>query len=570
MPRSVDLRIATIAGLYRQLAYAPPEARRRQMENCERLIEGIDPRRTYPAPFVVFRITGFRMQEVDASELLAGEALIADLSAFVQRLSAGLGLRPDERPGGAETVEQLVTRLGVTVRTAQRWRRLGLVFHEIDFDGAGSDGAPMRSAPTDREPRLGCYRECLERFGRRWPELVRGRRAAARLTAVERAEIVDEARRQRASSPRSLPRSLHSVARTIAARRGRAVETIRKLLVGHDARSAAPIFLERGPLDERDRRFIERAWRRGVALAVIGERLGRSEPAVHRQLSLRRGERLRGLSLRWIELPTFALPDAEAVILGADAARRGLERVREPRDATALLVELAGRTPADDAARDARIGAYNLLKRRAAAAVDSLRGAPRAAEIDAIETSLRWAALIKHVLVADAMPVALRRVEAWAGRAVARLSAEEIRMALALSAEVVSEAIERVDPSREQRLDRLVALDADKALARRASVSRPRAAAAHAAGSVTVADPFVALCPWQRWLDPPSGWAARLGSLDELRRRAITLHHGLGGEFPRTLKQTARALEISPAAASRLVHDAEALMRREASSASPS
>lgn len=567
MPRVVDFRIAAIARLHRELAYAPTEARRRQMEACERLVAEIDPRRAYPVAFVIYRITGFRPAGVDEGELLAGEALVADLCAFVQRLSAGLGLRSSERPGGALPLDELAANLGVTVRTVQRWRRLGLLLHEIVFDHAPSTaapaGRPRRGTPPagrerDERVRLGCFDESLRAFRARHPDLFDARRGASRLTPPERAAIIDEARAARAAAPRSL----NAVAGLLAARRGRAAETIRRILVSHDARSSAPIFLERGPLDERDRRFIERAWRRGVPLLAVGARLGRSAPAIHRQLALRRAELLRGLELRWHELATFALPDAAEVILAAAPASRGLVRLRERRDALALLRELDARPPADDARREAQLAAYGFLKRRAARAIAALRMPPRTGDLDAIETDLRWAALFKHLLASEALPTALRRVEALAGRAIERLPAEEIRSAIARCVPVVSDSIERVDPSRDQRLDRVVALDVDKVLARGgAAVRRVRAGAAHAAGSVPIDDPLAALCAWQAWLDPPGEWAARIELLPELPRRAVQMHHGLAGEPPRTLRQVAKALRVGSSAAARLVRDGEATLR---------
>lgn len=605
MPRPPRFRIARIDDLFRQIAFASDDARRRQIHASEILLDEVRPGQTYRGDVVAHRITGFRPErsasrlgevEPRGEELLVGEALIADLTAFVLRLSEHLVLRPEERPGGAEPVDALAARLGVTQRTLQRWRQLGLPMHWIEFDG---------------QRKLGCYGAAVESFLRRRPE-ARRRRPNRRLGSEERARLVEEARARRAA----VGGSLSSVAAEVAQAHGRAHETVRLLLERHDARAAQPIFTgtaaDRTPLDDRDRRFVERAWRRGVPLARIAEHLHRSVPAVHRQLMVRRRERLTGLRLRWVELPTFSLPEAEEVILSASAVRQGLRLLAGEVDVLAILrsiraaarlsqrpgriegppegprPRIRGREPSparargramdamdagqeEDARVDALVAAWNLLKRRAARGIGDLPPVPPARAIDAVQRDLRWAALVQQTLMEWALREAVRRADLWAGRRIEELAADALREVMLLLVQVAAEVIDRVDPSRGNRLDRLVALEVEKALASRGpdrgatgrdGAVRARAAAGHAPGSIAVPGLFDDLSPWQSWLGPPPAWRAALGALPEIQARAATLAHGLDGTAPRTMREVARALGASPSVAARWVLDGEAGLRR--------
>lgn len=595
MARTPRFRIARLADLLRQVAFAPAEARTRQVQAAEILLDELEPTQTYEASAIEHRITGFRprARDLDADEeLYVGEALIADLATLGLRLSEGLALRPSDRPGGALPLEAVAARQGVGVRTVHRWRVLGLPLHWIDFEqGRG----------------VGCYRAALDAFLRRRPELA-SRTRSTRISTEERRRIVEDARALR----RETGGSLSTVAAALAARHDRAHETVRSILERHDARSPAPIFIgtsvDRTPLDEHDRRLIERAWRCGIPLSELAERLGRTVPAVHRQLMVRRRERLVGLHLSWVELPSFSLPDAERVILGAPAVCSGLRRLTGANDATAVVQSLRSvraSSPAaerhelpseskgirarasrraspsarraaveravDDASaeeslrRDALIAAWNLLKRRTATAISALPPVPGAAVLDAIERDLRWAALVQQTLVVDALGDAIRRADGWAGRRIELLPAEALRGVLGQLVSVCREVIDRVDPSRGNRLDRLVALEVDKSLARTSDAEsangRARSIADRAASAVSIADPFVRLAPWQAWLDPPSRWRERLASLPEPLRRAISARDGLDGTAPRTLLEIAASLRSSPSAAARLAAEAEGLLR---------
>jgi len=551
MARAPRFRIARLGELLRQIAFASIDARRRQLHAAEILLDEIRPAQTYRADVVAHRITGFRPEHPASDELLVGEALIADLSTFGLRLSEGLGLKPGDRPGGALTMEEVGRRMGVTQRTLHRWRQLGLPLHWVEFPSG---------------PALGCYAAALEAFLRRHPE-VRRRRSPARIQPREQEALVAQARAIRAATGGTLS----TVAAEIAQRCGRAHETVRQLLLRHDARSKHPIFRgqaqDRAPIDDGDRRFIERAWRAGAPLARIAGHLHRSLPAVHRQLMIRRRERLSGLRLVWVELPTFALPEADEIILASPAARQGLRRLTHEVDALSVIESGRSLAGGQD---DVLLAAWNFLKRRAGRRLEATDPVPAARTIDAIERDLRWAALVQQTLLAMALSEAVRRVDLWLGRRVESLAADPIREIIVAVVAVCQGTIDRADPGRGHKLDRLIALDVDKALARRGAppgailrdgVLHARAGAAHPRRQVQMPGLFSALSPWQAWLDPPPRWSERLERLTDAQRLAVCALHGLDGAAPRSVDEIAQSLRLSRSAAARLVAEGEGRLR---------
>lgn len=546
MPRRARYALPPLGDLRRQLQYAPAETRLRQMEAAEALSREIEPAVQYPEDFVLWRITGYRRDSHTTSPAFPGDVLLGDLMTFIREVSSELGLKPDARPGGAFTIDEVARELGVSLRSIQRYRRLGLVCHEINF----GDGL-----------RTGCFLDSIRAFRERHPELVNAAASFSRVDEEERDTIIRAARALRGERPGL---TLTRAARELGERFGRSHETVRTLLRRHDASARTPIFPRRRAFDAKERRLVERAWRRGIPVAAIAERLGRPEPTVHRHLVQRRCTLLASVAITWVDLPTFALPDAEEVILGAPAATSGLERTPCGTDAIPIIdaAARAGANPPTESDLDAMVAAMNLLRWRAAEARRTINPASTAAStIDAIETDLRWASLLRHRLVLVHLLGALRRIEAHVGQPIIRLTPDEIATFVPLAVRLVAEVAARVDPSRGQRMSRIVALEMDKALARHAPVRPQRAGAMRSPAGVAIADPFARLDPWQEWLDPPPWWAARLDLLHAAQRRAVERRFGLDGGPPSTIAGVARSLRTGVARAARLVTDGERRLR---------
>jgi DNA-binding transcriptional MerR regulator len=514
------------------------------MDAAERLVEEIEPDRAYPHEFIVFKLTGYRSDRSTDPVMVDGADVRPDLVAVVQHLSQTIELPADYEGREALPIESVCRTLGVSTRTLQRYRREGLICHYVS--GAGGH-------------QLVCFADALDRFRQRHDTRLEQARRFTRIPASEQQRIVDEAR---SFARRGV--SLNQAARELAGRHGRAHETIRGVLQRHDRDAATPIFPPGGPLTAEQRAVLHRAWRFGVPPAELARRFDRSAPAVHRAINQVRQHLLASLPLTWVDLATFERADAEQVILAAPAVIEGLDRDRLDPDVLAM-VEAAhanvDQDPADADAEDALLAAFNLLKRRARNAVTTLPAAAGDAELDPIETDLRWASLLKRRLVGIALPFALRACEQFLHRRLDELPADAMLDGVSDALDLIADAIETVDPGRGQRLERVTSFAMDRALAARPVRAGDRAAARHQPGSVVIDVAMWHLSPWDDWLRPRPDLAMYLPRLDLESRRIVSGRYGWDGTPPLTLDALAVAHGTTRRAIGRAVWRAEAGLR---------
>ncbi len=545
MPRGASFRIDAIGELLRQLEYAPARTRRRQMSAAERLVNEIDPRQNYPQDFVVYRVTGYRSDRREEPLTLVGEALLPDLVTLVAQLSRGLDLPADYARRRAADLPAVARRLRVSAKTIGRYRNQGLVCHYVVF--------------PDGTRRLACFDDALDRFRGRNRDRVERAAGFSRVDGSIEKALIDEARSMR----RTLGVSLNEAALRLARKHGRAHETVRGILRRHGQRSGDADFIERGPLRDRDLQVIFRAARFGVPPARIARRFGKSRAAIHRAINRRRADLLRGLDLSFVTLSTFDREDAAAVILSAAPVSGNLDERLAHGDAADLIAAARAAGTQDQDIELALIGGYNLLKRRARAAIGALAPRPRSLCLDRIETDLRWASMLKARLVCLAFPAALRTIERNLHRPLLDQPAEDIVSLIRVGFEVIARTVETIDPGRDQRLERLCGFAVDRALAARGVWGRvSRAAARHQPGSLALPDLFALLNPWQAWLAPRTDLFVHRERLAPDLDRAVTLRHGLDGTPPRSYPDLAAQLEVSPSSAARLVTKADHELRR--------
>ncbi|MCP3902631.1 MAG: helix-turn-helix domain-containing protein [Planctomycetes bacterium] len=539
MPRVARFRIAEIGELCRQLRFASREMRAREMDAAERLVDDIEPDLNYPEEFVTFRITGYRPRTGDEPVTFVGAALVGDLVNLVQELSEALELPQDYHGRQACGLDDVARRLGVSIKTVRRYRRRGLVCHYV----RGPAGA-----------RLVCFEDALDRFVARQADRVRRAKRFTRISAREQAEIVTEARRLRAAEEVSL----NEAARRLAAARSRAHETIRGILQRHDRDADTPIFGAPGPIEERAARVIERAWRRGIPAARIGRRFGRTPSTIRRIVDRRRGQALRRLEITFVDLPTFDLADAEHVILAAPAVTERLDDLLPAADALALIAA-AHEAPrhADPAESDALVAALNYLKRRARRALDDLPAWPHPAQLDRVETDLRWATRLKRRLVSRGFPAAVARIEQNLHRPLAEEPRDRISALLREAVRVVGDVVDDLDPGRGGRPERLIAWAMDRALARPDPPGDPdraaRARARHERPSIALSNLYAGLTPWDPLLEPSPAFVARVGTLPEPSREIVARHFGLGPTPPETRAEIAVAMGLTPTVVTRML-----------------
>ncbi len=546
MPPLAGFRIAAIDELYRQLRYAPSSARRRQMEAAERLAGEIGSHQVYPQDFVIFRITGFRSERSETGPAFVGEALVGDLSTFIGRLSYSLDLDARTQQRAPVELGEAARRLKLSTKTLQRYRRRGLVCHYLVF--------------PDGVKRLACFEDALQRFLEQHSGRVVHATGFSRVSDEIIQRVISDARN--VHTVHGL--SLSATARQLAPRYGRSHETLRRILKRHDKESPEPIFGASGSLVAQQSRVICRAARMGMTPAALAHRTGRPAPTIHRAINVGRRQQLAALELAWVPLEVLVDPDAVAELLAQDVLSRGLTPLEVRLDALSVIEP--PRSAGDAAFEEAEpvlVAGYNLLKRRAAQGVETLPVYPASGALDAIETDLRWATLIKRRLVGLGLPAALAATEQFVGRPLREQPREEIIALVQRAIEVASRSIESINPDRGQRTSHLCAYAMSKALA--AGPGAPpagRAATRHRPGSVDLDRPFARLCPWQPALDLRPDLRMLVGRLAEPRRQLVTDRYGLGGSRPRRLDELAIQTGRTPYAVARLLAGGEAELRK--------
>ncbi|MBC7773595.1 MAG: hypothetical protein H7210_13955, partial [Pyrinomonadaceae bacterium] len=433
MPPLPRLRIAAIDELDRQLRFAPPETVRRQLERVELLCREIEAERTYPQDWVIFRITGYRIDSPQhgpaLQSLLVGRALIGDLVSLIERLSVMAGFTEaeligadhadstsrtsDTHPGASTSIwigaSELCTRWNISRKSLDRYRKEGLPARRVTTQTSRSK-LYFRADEVERFERLHA-RKLAEagRFSRIGPELER--------------KLLRMARRYH----ERLGWSLNQSARRLAERYGRGHETVRSLLKRHDADSTRtsthakklqpgqhrPVFNNPGVLTTKQHRVIERAVARGIEVERLAKHFGKTKPSIYRALAVSRANRLRGLltsgalTIHATGRSPTASPTQSRDSLSKKAAVTGLG-ARSPRT-FGELTDYALRHPTPDAvAEQVRALSLAALVEQAATGIVSLSlHHPAPSRLDEIETTLRWAARLKAELVRSQLSLLL-------------------------------------------------------------------------------------------------------------------------------------------------------------------
>jgi RNA polymerase sigma factor (sigma-70 family) len=310
-----------------QVRYAPPVRRLEQLARAEKLLGEIDPGRQYPYQFVCYRITEFRSDQ-HLELLIDGVSLADDLTHMIGLLGRSVPAVPIETvPLPVLTQEEISKRWNVSTKTVSRWRERGLVGRRVVCKGRQQIGYVQ--PVVDRF--LAANRDCVERGSR-----------FSHLSDVEREEILRRARRM----ARVAGGNLTEVARRIARRLGRSVETVRYTIKNYDREHAdAALFPSlTGVLNEEAKQTIYSSYRRGIAVDTLAKKFQRTRTSVYRVINEVRAQRLLAQPLDYIPHPSFEDPARETEFLGpmpdheAYEARR--REMKAPKDVPAELASL--------------------------------------------------------------------------------------------------------------------------------------------------------------------------------------------------------------------------------------
>ncbi len=400
MPRRTTPQFVcpALADLARQLPFAPPARRIEQLTRTERLHDELQGDGLYPLEFVVYRITGYR-SEYQQDELLVGEAVQRDLRLLIDQLSYSI----DEPVNDHDPVlsgEQLAHRWNVSTKTLSRWRKLGLRWRWV----LAEDGRTRQVVYPQRS---------VERFAKLHTSVIERAAGFTHLSEPDKQRLIERARR--IASAREV--SPHQLAAHLAKRTGRAVETLRLILLKHDeANPEQAIFKERTtPLSTHEKRIIVRAFGMGVPMRKIVQRFERTRASLYRVIYEARAQQLRHMALPYHELPTFGREDAEAVYLRPLPEATAGDFVKRPRvrvdDLPVNLQTVFAGPILSGARQQALLVRINYLHYRAVKLRAQLdRYHPRAGQLDLIESWVKQAQQLREQLVHGTAPLVLSAV----------------------------------------------------------------------------------------------------------------------------------------------------------------
>ena len=375
-----------VGELAAELAAGLVRLRKGYIDAAEALLQIIKADREYPYDFVVYRITGYRGERRGpAAEPIPGRKLIEDVQKLILDVCDSFTLRSTDYAEGVYDLDAMARRFNVSTKTVQRWRRRGLLARRLVMPDGKRRIAFLESS----------VRHFTERQGSRIERSVR----FSQLSPLERKDIIRRAKRMAGFTQCMLS----DVARRLAARTGRAVETVRYTIRKHDLdHPDDPVFPNlTGPLEEQQRAEIYRSFLRGEPVSLLAERYRRTRGSIYRVVHEMRARQLTKRPIAYIPSPDFEQDGADEIILDGDGEVRSSPKLtRPPAGLPPYLralydVPLLGAEQERDLFRQ-----YNYLKFKA----DELRKAidvtrVRAGDLKEIEKLLLQANLVKNRII---------------------------------------------------------------------------------------------------------------------------------------------------------------------------
>ena len=293
-----------------------------------------------------------------------------DLRLLVEDLSDAAELPADAMGEQVFTVEELARQFNVSTKTISRWRELGLVSRRLVFDG---------------RKRVGFLRSSVDRFVRNNAERVERGARFSQLSDEQRAEFIEHARELAANGGGQA-----EIARRLAERTGRSVETIRAALAQHDLDNPETAIFPvlGGPLTDVQKHNVYEAYRRGASVDKLCSDYNRTKTTIYRVINEVRAERIMELPLDYIDNPRFRRKGADNAILGPMPESRRAD----PQAAASVGPAAVPGEPVRDAAAHPRAGAAPVpqvqlpqVQGRRSCARSSTSSSPRRQLMDEIE-----------------------------------------------------------------------------------------------------------------------------------------------------------------------------------------
>jgi len=364
-----------------QVRFAPRHKRIAQVDRAEKLLVELEPERTYTFEYICYRVTDFR-PEATPNVRMQGADAAHDLRLLIEDLSDSADLRADDVNEPVHTVDDLSAMFNVSSKTISRWRSQGLVSRRFIFD---------------RRKRVGFLRSSVDRFVSKNRERVKRGERFSQLSAKERDQIIERARRLAAAG--GCPAE---VARRIAAHTGRSVETVRYTLRQFDQQNPRlAVFPEHtGPLTEETKHTIYQQHRRGSSVEALAKRYCRTKTSIYRVVNEMRAKRILELPLDFIPSDEFAKRNAEKVIMQPMPPGGASKRVKPPSGLPPYLAALYEMPLLTREQEQNLFRKFNYLKFKASKLREGLDPAKaKSSQMDEIEELYNHAVKIKNKIV---------------------------------------------------------------------------------------------------------------------------------------------------------------------------
>jgi RNA polymerase sigma factor (sigma-70 family) len=340
-----------------------------RIDAAERLIASVDVEQHYHSDQVLEHLDREQDLPVEGERKVHGRDLVHDLRLLVEDLSDAAELPADAMGEQVFTVEELAKQFNVSTKTISRWRELGLVSRRLVFDG---------------RKRVGFLRSSVDRFVRNNAERVERGARFSQLTDEQRAEFIDYARELAAGGAVQ-----SEIARRLAERSGRSVETIRAALKQHDIDNPQSAIFPAlgGPLTDAQKHNVYQAYRRGATVDKLCSDYNRTKTTIYRVINEVRAERIMELPLDNIDNPRFSRKGADNAILGPmPEAETPTRKPRRPSGLPPYLASLYEMPLLTREQEQHLFRKYNYLKHKAAKLRKELDlEAPKASLMDEIE-----------------------------------------------------------------------------------------------------------------------------------------------------------------------------------------
>ena len=289
--------------LFAELTAGLARLRKKYIDAAEELFRIIDPAQEYPFDFVLFRVTGYGGGSADGGEdKLTGQSLRQDLLQLILDICDSTELRVSDYDEGACDTAELAKRQKVSTKTIQRWRKAGLPARRLIF--------------PDGKRRIAFLESSVLWFTQTRPAQIDRSARFTQMSDQERDQILRWARRLVAVKHSCLS----DVSKELAARTGRAVETIRYTIRRHDQEHPHQAIFPTlsSALTDRDKQSIYRAFLTGAPVPTLAKKFQRTRGSIYRVVNEMRAQQLLDRPIGYIHNPQFDLPGADAAILAGE------------------------------------------------------------------------------------------------------------------------------------------------------------------------------------------------------------------------------------------------------------